>query len=339
VRATHAKSLEFVRERDIGERATCVVAVDVDFDEPSLESLSGWVELEIHAAGALDTVRARMNPAFACGDPLVVRRSANVTRDALLIEADKAASDLDRELVHALSRDGAAVAITLREVEGDAPGTLIVRPGEPWAVSRNRETTPDVLATLAGGGRAELDADDALAAETVAAAADAGHVVLPARGLAPVAAAVAMSGVAAARTIVLPYGPPAAGATELSAGTCVVARGSAGALARWLGGSADVPAARGVLGLDTGSPREQWLQWRPRRPLDIPGGAGRAALAAIGVAAHEHVDLPPAVAALARELLARGASTRDVAALLERHTDLGRNDAYNAALRLSPSPL
>src|SRR5205085_2943742 len=152
--------------------------------------------------------------------------------------------------------------------------------GEPWAVSRNRETPPNVLAALAGGGRAELDADDARAAETVAGAADSGHVVLPARGLAPVAAAVAVSGVAAARTSVLPYGAPAAGTTGRSAGTCVVARGSAGALASWLGGFDDVPAARGVLGLDVGSPREQWLQWRPGRLLDTPGGAGRAALAA-----------------------------------------------------------
>src|SRR5205085_8676024 len=138
-----------------------------------------------------------MNPAFARGDPLIVRRSANVTRDALLIEADKAASDLDRELVRALSRDGAAVAVTLREVGGNAPGTLIVRPGEPWAASRNRTPTSgvDALAELAEGRRVELDVDigaDERAVRLVVAAADAGHVVLPARGLAPVAAAVAV---------------------------------------------------------------------------------------------------------------------------------------------------
>jgi hypothetical protein len=258
-----------------------------------------------------------------------------VTRDALLIEADKGASDLDRELVDALSRDGTAVTITLREVDGDAPGTLVVRPGEPWAVGRRRDTTPDVLTTLADGGRAEIDVDDARAVELVAAAADRGHVVLPARELAPVAAAVAVSGVASARTIVLPDGPPAAGTTELSAGTCVVARGSVGAVERWLTGFDEVPAARGAVGVDVGSRREQWVQWRPGRSLDLRGGTGRAALAAIGVAAHEHADLPPVVAALAQELLGRGASTRDVAAVLERHTDLARNDAYEAVLRLT----
>jgi hypothetical protein len=343
VRATHRKSLEFVRERDIGDGATCVVAVDVSFDEASAESLSGWVELRIEAGDACDTVRARINPAFTRGDPLIVRRGGNVTRDALLIDADKAASDLDRELVRALSRDGAAVAITLREVDDKAPGTLVVRPGEPWAApGTGGRAGPDALATLAAGGRVELDADlagDPGAAELVAAAADAGHVVLPARGLAPVAAAVAVAGVPAVRTIVLPLGAPASGTVALTAGTCVVVRASAGAIARWLGSFDDVPGARGAVGLDVGSQREQWLRWRPGLALAAPGGPGRAAIAAVGVAAGEQdpeVELPPAVTALARELLERGASTRDVAALLERHTDLGRNEAYGAALALTP---
>ncbi|HEX8066427.1 MAG TPA: DUF371 domain-containing protein [Thermoleophilaceae bacterium] len=304
VRATHAKTLELVREADVGERATCVVAVAARLDEEALRALRGRVELTIAAGGRSESVRGRMNPAFRPGDPLVVRRAGAVARNAVVIEADRAAADLDRGLVERLAAAGEAVRVTFAEVPGAAPGTLVVEPGRGaagrggpparagaaagcLAVASPLEAA-DVdraLAALDAGGRVALrrgPGDDALAAELVASAHDRGHDVLPAAGLDPIDSVLAVLGAAAAGHEELdarsarPRDLAAAGA-----GCVVVAGLPADRAARWLRQAERAGAARAAIGLDLGTPREQYLAWRPGGDLAIPGARGRTATVAI----------------------------------------------------------
>src|SRR5687767_9927 len=90
VRATHRKTLELARALDTTARAACVVGVGVRIDEPALAGLHGLVALTLTAGGLSETVRGRLNPAFRPGDPLVVRRARAVTRDAVIVAADRA---------------------------------------------------------------------------------------------------------------------------------------------------------------------------------------------------------------------------------------------------------
>src|SRR5204863_7757304 len=136
-----------------------------------------------------------------------VRRSAAVARDAVVMEADKPASGLDRALCERLADPGAEVEVSIGELPGKpAPGALVVAPREPWhdgsgpargdadlalrsPIARGDVTRANEL--LDRGGRVEVDADlaeDAAAVELVAGAHDRGHAVLPAGGLAPLAA-------------------------------------------------------------------------------------------------------------------------------------------------------
>ena len=102
ITASHAKTVELVIEPEIGARATCVAAVGARVESGDLLDLRGWIDLTIEADGVSDVVRAHANPAFVAGHRLVVRREPAPVRDALLVEADRGAADLDPGLVAAL---------------------------------------------------------------------------------------------------------------------------------------------------------------------------------------------------------------------------------------------
>ncbi|MEA2150705.1 MAG: hypothetical protein QOD69_2535 [Solirubrobacteraceae bacterium] len=355
IRATHRKTLELARGAEIGRTATCVVAVGTRIDEDALASLAGNVELTLEAGGLRGSLRGRLNPAFRPGDPLIVRRDPGVTRDAVIVGADGDASTLDRRLVAKLARREAEVTVSISSVGGDAPGALFVDPGPPWRRPRGAEIADrggfDVdlsspladdddagraLASLGLGERVLLRAslsDDPRAAALVGAAHRAGHAVLPVSGLAPVAAAVAVAGVPASHICIV---SSAAKLTPLARGICRVVTGVRGdRVAGALEG-----AELGLVALDVGTPREQYLPWRAGSPPAVPGGRSRSAIvvAAAGATADAAEALDPAVAAIASSLLRSGVPTRQLALAVQEATGLSRRAAYEALLALKAQP-
>ena len=301
VRATHAKTLELVRENAIGARATCVVAVAAAIDEHALARLHGQVELTLAAGGSEARVRGRLNPAFQPGDPLVVRRAPAVTRDALVIDADRSAADLPRPLVAELARAGARVELTVEAVAAAAgAGVLVVRPLD---AGEARETDgAEIAAALAAGERVALEADlatDEEARRAIHAAHDAGHTVIPAPGVSAPAAVRAVAGL-----------PPGNEVMEDVAAEQVDRR------LRASGGT------RGAVVLDPGTPREEYLPWRRGERLVIAGARGRSAAFAVTAEEPSHER--------AEAMAAAGASTRDVARALQ-DAGLPRRRAYELA--------
>jgi hypothetical protein len=210
-------------------------------------------------------VRGRLNPAFRPGDPLIVRRAPAVTRDALVIDADVAAADLPRSLVAELAREGARIAVWIQElVDEPAPAVLVV----------------DIVPGTGRSGAVTAALREARAA--IAAAHEAGHTVLPHPDLPPSDAVLAVAGIAAA------------GATEIDARTqrprdvewdaidcALVSNVPADRLDKWLRRAERAGASRGVIGLDVGTPREQFIPWKPGEQIDIPGARGRTAALAL----------------------------------------------------------
>jgi hypothetical protein len=335
IRASHGKTLELVRDGAVGARATCVVAVGVELDEDALLRLSGPAELELSVGAVRDVVRGRINPAYRAGDRLVARRAGAATRDAFLIDADKAASDLDRALVAALADPAAVVAIGVREVGRERVGTLVVAGDAAWGGSlapedaADRVASPDAaLARLADGERVAVGSATPV---LVRAARDAGHIVLPSAGQPPIAAALAVAGVDTRSVVVTTVDDPTAW-PELARGCVVLPSVPLDRALEWLDAWSAQADATGVLGVDLGTPREQWLPWRSGEGLDVAGDHRRRVLA-VAVAPRAKA-LGPAAEALARELLARGATTADVSRLLQRTTGLPRRTIYDALLRL-----
>lgn len=387
IAATHRKTLEILREAEIGPSATCVVAVAAEIDERRIAKLRGEVELRIAVGGRKDAVRGRLNPAFRPGDLLVVRRADAITRDALLIDADRGASDLDRDLVAALADPHANVELEFREVRpkpGDAArlrtaGALLVDLGPLWQSGPAPVEEADIeigspldaeriaaaRRTLEAGGRvlARLDPHlDPQAPPFVRAAADAGHAVLPAAGLPPIAASLAVAGVPLDR-ISFEDGSQRR-PRRLHPGCCRVATGVRGDRVESRLADAEI----GLVTLDPRTPREQHLPWRAGEQLHIPGGRTRRAIvvafspgaedsstppAAHQASAHpasagaatgapSHADRPtldPVAASLASAMLAKGDSTREVALAVQQATGLSRRAAYDAVLSLRRLPV
>jgi hypothetical protein len=249
IRATHAKTLELTRDTEISERATCVVGVAAELDEHALAALHGRVALTLTAGAESVVVRGRLNPAFRPGDPLVARRAPDVTRNAVIVDADTVAADLPRSFVAQIADGGALVALRVEELpEEAAPGVLVVSPD-----AAGSGAPADAARALARGERVTVGPD---ATSVIAAAHDAGHTVLPEPGL-PLDEAV--------RAL-------APGEAEL------VERVPAERVAKLLRRSG---AARAVIALDHGTPREQYVAWRAGETPEIPGARGRTATLAL----------------------------------------------------------
>jgi uncharacterized protein len=352
ITASHAKTVELVAEPEIGPRATCVAAVDSRVESGDLLGLRGWIDLTIEAGGMADVVRGHANPAFSPGDRLVVRRAPAPVRDALLVEADRGAADLDRRLVAALAHPGATVTVTLSPAQDErgGRGALIVSPGAPWSgpaaapsrpveMSLRSPLSPEdveaVTRALDDAAHISLDANlaaDPAAVALVQAAWNEGHHVLPADGLGPLASALAVAGVGLSSVSV--------GSVEPEA-TCVVLTVPSGDVAKAIRAIEQaMPGARGVVVLDAAKGTMHITSWQAPAGSTVPWRRGREAIVVAGRspgASEAASALPRPVAVLAAELLARGASTREVSEALQRATGMSRKAAYAAALELAPA--
>jgi len=364
ITASHAKTVELVTEQEIGPRATCVAAVGVRLESGDPSSLRGWIDVTIEAAGATDVVRAHANPAFGAGDRLVVRRGPAPVRDALLVDADKGASDLDTTLVAALKDPGSTVTVSLAPAHDPPAGraALIVSPGGPWSIPRHAAGRgaelslhsplgdEDIeLATRSLGDAAHISLDANLAGDPAAiglvqAAWSGGHFVLPADGLGPLPSALAVAGVDLSNVQVVDARTLTRGPGSLEpVATCFVVAVPSGDVARAVHTIGEaIPGARGIVVFDAGTGSMQAMRWQAPAEPDVPSRRGRSAIVVAGPPngasdAQRTEALPRSVAVLARELAARGASTRELSAALQRATGMSRKAAYAAALELATS--
>ena len=336
-----------------------MAAVGAQVESGDLLDLRGWIDLTIEADGVTDVVRAHANPAFAAGDRLVVRRNPVPVRDALLIDADRGASDLDPRLVAALTEPGSTVTVTMSPAQDEraSRGALVVSPGAPWSAPGAGATRPvdmnlrsplsaeDIeLASrsLDEAAHIFLDANlarDPAAIDLVQAAWSRGHFVLPAEGLGPLPSALAVAGVGLSNVKVVELRELARLEPEA---TCVAVAVPSADVARAIAAiEKAIPDARGVVVLDAGTGSMQTTPWQAPAKPEVASRRGREAIVVAGRSGSASSEdgtevLPRAVAVLAAELVARGASTREVSAALQRATGMSRKAAYAAALELLP---
>lgn len=122
VRATHYNTLEVTKEDHLTPRGDCIVAVASDKAMPelgdafkdALRNNEATLVIDIECNGKHDTVTAHGHADLPLthDTDLVVRKSSFICPRTLAIQADKAAKDLDRDLVAELST-GEPVNVTL----------------------------------------------------------------------------------------------------------------------------------------------------------------------------------------------------------------------------------
>jgi len=123
VAAEHASTLELTTDDYLTPAGDCILGVEADrapadFADNFVEACrdaDATIALVLEADGHRETVTGSGHPdlAFENDRSMVARTSTYVDDRTILVDADKAAADVDRDLVAALA-DGADLTATLR---------------------------------------------------------------------------------------------------------------------------------------------------------------------------------------------------------------------------------
>ena len=123
VLAIHPTTLMFTKENDVSRSGDCIVAVSADKAMPGLsrefkEKLlqeNARLTILIEAGGIAETVNAHGSPHLTLVHPteIVVRKSNYICSRTLAVKADKASTDLSRDIIEKLKNPAQKVKITL----------------------------------------------------------------------------------------------------------------------------------------------------------------------------------------------------------------------------------
>jgi hypothetical protein len=121
--ATHPATIMFTKDKDLSETGDCIVAVAADKAvadlsqqfKDALRKTNAKLTITIEVDGLQEQIIAFGSPKLILthSTDMVIRKSNYVCSRTLAIHADKAASDLSRELVQKLKRDKQKAKITL----------------------------------------------------------------------------------------------------------------------------------------------------------------------------------------------------------------------------------
>ena len=121
--ATHSMTFEITTHSNLTKRGDCIIAVkasrsllDLSSDFKRLcKNERTRIALEIEAGGISESIVGRGSPALRLDHPseIVARKSTYISDRTLMIQANKAAFDLSRDLVRELKIPAALVQIRL----------------------------------------------------------------------------------------------------------------------------------------------------------------------------------------------------------------------------------
>jgi len=123
--STHNTTLEITKDADVTKNGDCIIAVGADKGCADLKTdlkdalkVSKKVEITISAGGKSDVVEAYGSPALNPIDEndIVIRKSDYIDERTLAILANKAASDLKKDLVQQLKKEKNEVKVSFKIV-------------------------------------------------------------------------------------------------------------------------------------------------------------------------------------------------------------------------------
>ncbi len=117
--SAHRNTLEFTKDDHLTEKGDCIIGLKCDFEPDKIRQFiknKDKIGIMIKANNKKDMVKANINHAFNNGHEIVIRKSIFVSERTLGINADKAAKDLDKELIKELKNPEAKIEITLKQI-------------------------------------------------------------------------------------------------------------------------------------------------------------------------------------------------------------------------------
>ncbi len=113
----HKNTIEFTKESELSKRGDCIVGVRADFDPAILKEIVGSSDLltiRIEAGGYSDKILCDANPEFSDEHEIVIRKTDFSSNRTFGIHADKAACDINRNIIEYLKDPNNKAKVTIK---------------------------------------------------------------------------------------------------------------------------------------------------------------------------------------------------------------------------------
>ena len=117
---THKTTLEFTKDGEISLEGDCIVGVKADFELSKLRELieksstkNVTITIELPDKKIKETILAAINPNFGDDRELVIRKTNFISKRTFATSSDKAAFELNRELIRFLRKKSAKLSVII----------------------------------------------------------------------------------------------------------------------------------------------------------------------------------------------------------------------------------
>ena len=123
---THKTTLEFTKDEELTMRGDCIVGVKADFEleklkelikKPGNKKITITMQTSSKYPKIKETVFAELNPGFNNDKELVIRKTDFVSERTIAISSNKAASDLNRDLIKFLKEKKNKIRVIIKNKE------------------------------------------------------------------------------------------------------------------------------------------------------------------------------------------------------------------------------
>ena len=124
VLATHKTTLEFTKDKELTLKGDCIVGINANFDLNQIKkfiqiSKNKKISIEIRAINQKNNkikekIFAELNPSFNSNKEFVIRKTDFVSERTFAIKANKAAFNLNRDLIAFLKEKKSKISIIIK---------------------------------------------------------------------------------------------------------------------------------------------------------------------------------------------------------------------------------
>ncbi len=116
ITAKHKTTLEFTKDKEVTKRGDCIVGVKADFNLKSIRKFiknKKKIKIIIKVKNIRKEIRCELNSNFNDDREIVIRKSDFTSKRTLGIMADKAAVDLNKNLIKELKDNKSKMTIEI----------------------------------------------------------------------------------------------------------------------------------------------------------------------------------------------------------------------------------
>ena len=119
IRATHNKTLEITKHKELSLNGDCIIGVNSDFSPEEIKKLLKYekIKITIKVDNLTDQVECVVNKEFYDEEEIVIRIGEFSSKRTLGVRADKASSQLKREIFEKMKEPRKEMQIIIEPIE------------------------------------------------------------------------------------------------------------------------------------------------------------------------------------------------------------------------------